>query len=117
MRFVLARVLIDRQSVGIGRSGLSDSNPVVRKFVMHARDVVFRHMAGDTILRTDWAGSACVVSGGTGVLCRVAIQAALIVECWILCKRFVGIVASDACDSRVPVSPAAALFQPVGRKT
>jgi hypothetical protein len=84
---------------------------VIRKVGMHGRDRIFRHMATHTIVARNFADADRMSSVFRNAACwRMAAQAHFVVEGSSLHSGFVGIVASCAGESRITISPAAALL-------
>src|SRR6267378_5034703 len=84
---------------------------------MHGRDRIFRHMATHTVVVCNLADADRMTSVfQAGTRWRMAAHAHFVVEGSILHSRFVGVVARYAGESRIAISPAAALLETVGRK-
>jgi hypothetical protein len=91
-----------------------DSNSMIVKRVVHVGQVDARHVTRAAVLRANAASSAGMIFCGLRAGCGdAASQALLIVALGGLRKRLVGIVARDACDSRIAIAPAFAAHQPL----
>ena len=84
---------------------------VIREVGMHGRDRIFRHMATHTVVARNFADADRMSSVFRNAVCwRMAVQAYFVVEGSILHSRLVGVVARYAGESRIAISPAAALL-------
>jgi hypothetical protein len=84
---------------------------VIREVGMHGRDRIFRHMATHTVVVCNLADGDRVTSVfQAGTRWRMAAHAYFVVEGSLLHSGFVGVVAGYAGESRIAISPAAALL-------
>lgn len=115
--------------VGERRVGASDADAMIGERRVHGGKVDAGHVAGHTIFRRSRAGFARVAlrRGPTGswavLTCAflpvrqcVAREAFRVIRGGIMVERLMRIMAGDAGKARIPISPAAALLQPVRLK-
>ena len=102
----------------IGLLGLHHPNPVVSELEMGARQGVLGHVAGHTGgLLAGSAGHARMIWSRFGRMGgSMAAQAPVVIICCVAHQCFVRIVASDAGESRITCSPAAAALKTIDRK-
>jgi hypothetical protein len=99
-------------------AGLCDSYAVIGVLVVHVRDFIFRHVASDTIYLADRTGGAGLFCGTfVGFGASMATEAPLVVGPSLSNKWLMRIVAPDAGQASISISPAAAAFQPVRLKS
>src|SRR5437868_12125615 len=93
-----------------------DANPVINEFRMSARDLIFRHVTRNTVLRAYAAGCAGVISRGFHRSRHVTCQAPIVVRSLISHQGQMWIVAGHAGQTSVSFSPAAAVLQAIRRE-
>src|SRR5450755_418763 len=100
-------------SVSESLAQLDHANPVIGKVVVHVLNFVLGHVAGRALFRARRASRTGMIGRGLQAFFHVAPEAALVVVGGILHQRAMRVVAGNAGDARVAVSPAAAFFQTI----
>ena len=95
----------------------NDANPVVSEFRVGSWNLIFRHMTGGAIFRAPWASCGGMAGLALCALSRnVATETAAVIGARVARKRLVRVVACEAGDTGVTLSPAPAQFKTVRLK-